>query len=101
MNLNKEKLHEEKVKIYTQNYLNLLCNQKQNTMNFSKNPDYETLEEGMSNLRQVVHTRDTMGGSLYWNALNEDACEIASKVSKMKDADKVLIGNILGIGNFR
>lgn len=57
----------------------------------------ETIEQGIERLRKVVQIRDKMGGQLYWNIMNDDACELASQLSR-RGADRDLLSEILGAG---
>ncbi len=42
--------------------------------------DFETIDEGIEKLKGAVSLRNRMGGALYWNILNDDCMEIASKL---------------------
>ena len=51
---------------------------------------FDTIEEGMKKLKEGVDLRNSMGGALYWNILNDDCLEIASKLRCMgADVDKL------------
>lgn len=58
----------------------------------------ETIEQGIARLRDVCASRDRMCGDLYFNVLNDDACELASQLSK-RGADRDLLHDILGHKN--
>ena len=60
----------------------------------------ETKDELMSKLKEHVAVRDQMGGSLYWNIMNDECCAIATRCAELS-CDRVEIGNVLGKGNFR
>lgn len=45
--------------------------------------DFETKEQGLENLKQVISIRNKMGGALYWNIMNDDCIEIALKLQSM------------------
>ncbi len=69
-------------------------------MNYmQKNLQFETVEDGYNQLIDAVKARDMMGGAMYWNILNEDACEIARAVLA-KGGDRKHISSILGEGTF-
>lgn len=63
-------------------------------MNYLSN-QFTSIEEGMTALKKAVKLRDSMGGIMYWNALNDDCCSIANTLSGMR-ADKKEISAILG-----
>ncbi len=42
--------------------------------------NFETIDEAMGKLKDAVSLRNKMGGALYWNILNDDCVEIASKI---------------------
>lgn len=44
---------------------------------------FETKEQGLEKLKEGVKTRNRMGGSLYWNIVNDDCIEIANKLLYM------------------
>jgi hypothetical protein len=58
-----------------------------------------TKENALEKLKEVVRVRDRMGGSLYWNVLNEEACQVANKCFTF-GYKKAEIEVILGEGNF-
>lgn len=60
----------------------------------------ETIEQGTERLKKIVGIRDKMGGSLYFNIMNDDACQLASQLSA-RGADRKILSEILGTGNFR
>lgn len=69
-------------------------------MNYlNNNLEFTTFEEGLEKLKDAVSIRDKMSGSLYWNILNEDCCEIANEIRK-NHGRREEIGEILGEGNF-
>ena len=41
---------------------------------------FETKEEGIEKLKHGVSLRNQMGGSLYWNVVNDDCIRIAGKL---------------------
>lgn len=59
----------------------------------------ETKEELVEQLRERVKLRDQMGGDLYWNILNDECCQLASKAAAM-GADRAELGQILGPGTY-
>lgn len=59
----------------------------------------ETKEELVERLREHVKLRDQMGGDLYWNMLNDECCQLASKAAEM-GADRTELGRILGPGTY-
>lgn len=63
-------------------------------MNF-KQFDFTTVDEGLENLKKAVKLRNSMGGALYWNILNDDCIEITSQLMSMGVEQGVLSG-ILG-----
>jgi len=63
-------------------------------------PEITTKEDLMNELRDQVKLRDQMGGSLYWNIMNDECCSLATKCANL-GCDRAEIGNILGKGNFR
>lgn len=70
-------------------------------MNYTEDLNQEeTIEEGLERLKKTVGIRDEMGGSLYFNIMNDDACQLASRLSA-RGADRKIISEILGAGNFR
>lgn len=56
--------------------------------------EFETLEQGMEKLKEAVAARNQMGGSLYWNIVNDDCLEIADRLYEM-GGDKAEIVKIL------
>lgn len=63
-------------------------------MNF-KQFEFTTVDEGLENLKKAVKLRNSMGGALYWNILNDDCIEITSQLMSMGVEQGVLSG-ILG-----
>ena len=61
------------------------------------NHDYETIEIGMEELKKGIETRDKMGGSLYWNILNDECLKLADKLVS-SGANKEEIAKIAGWG---
>lgn len=41
---------------------------------------FETKEQGLEKLKDHVALRNSMGGALYWNMINEECCLIAYKL---------------------
>lgn len=67
-------------------------------MNYlNDNINFTTSEQGIEQLTKAVAIRDQMGGSFYWNILNEDCCSIASKAAQL-GADRNQLKVILGEG---
>lgn len=64
------------------------------------NLQFATPEEGIEQLTKAVAIRDQMGGAMYWNIMNDDCCEIATKAAQL-GADRNQLKVILGDGNFR
>jgi len=62
--------------------------------------DFDTVKEGMELLKKAVDVRNTMGGSMYWNMLNDEACNIGSKILKL-GGDYEKIADMIGRENFR
>lgn len=62
--------------------------------------NFTTIEEGTEALRKAVALRDSMGGDLYYNILNDDCCSIANKLAAA-GANRAEIGKILGAGTFQ
>lgn len=55
------------------------------------NANFENIETGMQKLKDAVSLRNKMGGALYYNILNDDCNEIASKLRNMgADADEII-----------
>ncbi len=70
-------------------------------MNYTKSlSPTETIEEGITRLKQVVQTRDAMGGAMYFNIMNDDACELANQLLQ-RGADGTQLADIVGKENFR
>lgn len=44
---------------------------------------FETKEQGLEKLKKGVEMRNRMGGSLFWNIVNDDCIEIANKLLYM------------------
>lgn len=63
------------------------------------NAKFETPDEGIEQLTKAVAIRDQMGGSMFFNMLNDDCCEIASKAARL-GADRNKLKDILGKANF-
>ena len=42
------------------------------------NINFTSTEEGMEKLRKYVSIRNTMGGALYWNIVNDDCLRLAN-----------------------
>lgn len=55
------------------------------------NANFDNIETGMQKLKDAVSLRNKMGGALYYNILNDDCNEIASKLRNMgADADEII-----------
>jgi len=61
---------------------------------------FDTIEEGIETLKELVKTRNAMGGAMYFNIINDDCCELGRKLTGM-GADYDTIADILGRENFR
>lgn len=65
---------------------------------------FETFAEAMEVLKGHVAMRDKMGGSMYWNIINDECCEIANKLKGL-DTEGLYnyqaIKDLLGSGNSR
>lgn len=61
---------------------------------------FDDIKSGMAKLRSRVETRDQMGGALYWNILNDEACAIATKLVHL-GVPRAELADILGAGNYR
>ena len=53
----------------------------------------------MDELKEHVRVRDTMGGSLYRNVMNDECCAIATRCARL-GCDRAEIAKTLGRGNF-
>lgn len=54
------------------------------------NANFDNIETGLQKLKDAVSLRNKMGGALYYNILNDDCNEIASKLRNMgADADEI------------
>ena len=54
------------------------------------NANFDNIETGLQKLKDAVSLRNKMGGALYYNTLNDDCNEIASKLRNMgADADEI------------
>lgn len=52
--------------------------------------NFDNIETGLQKLKDAVSLRNKMGGALYYNILNDDCNEIASKLRNMgADADEI------------
>ena len=51
-------------------------------------------------LKRAVAIRDQMGGAMYYNILNEEACKIAGRLLTLKHATRDELGKILGEGTY-
>lgn len=60
----------------------------------------ETVEVGIERLKRTVEIRNSMGGAMYFNMMNDDACELANQLSN-RGVDRTILSNILGTNNFR
>lgn len=58
-----------------------------------------TCAEMTNKLRECVDMRNSMGGAMYWNMLNDDAAQIANRCVAL-GADREYVGSILGDGNY-
>lgn len=58
--------------------------------------DFDTIEEGMKKLKEGVAIRNSMGGALYWNILNDDCYEIADKLRGMGAEEDALLDILKG-----
>lgn len=58
----------------------------------------ETIEEGIERLKKTVAMRDKMSGGMYFNIMNDDACELASQLVK-RGANREEIHLIIGKEN--
>lgn len=53
--------------------------------------NFDNIETGLQKLKDAVSLRNKMGGALYYNILNDDCNEIASKLRNMgADADEII-----------
>jgi hypothetical protein len=60
----------------------------------------KTAEELLKELKEKVNIRDQMGGTLYWNILNDKACTLANECLEA-GINRQEIEELLGKGNFR
>lgn len=51
-------------------------------MNF-KDHEFSTKEEGLEKLKGAVRVRNSMGGAMYWNIMNDDCLAMAEKLMSM------------------
>lgn len=63
-------------------------------MNFMDD-SFITIEKGIEELKRAVDLRNSMGGAMYYNMLNEDVLRIADKLIDM-GADKPKLEGIMG-----
>lgn len=63
-------------------------------MNFMDD-SFTTVEKGIEELERAVNIRNSMGGAMYYNMLNEDVLRIADKLINM-GADKPQLESIMG-----
>lgn len=63
-------------------------------MNFMDD-SFTTIEKGIEELKRAVDLRNSMGGAMYYNMLNEDVLRIADKLIGMS-ADKSKLEGIMG-----
>lgn len=63
-------------------------------MNFMDD-SFTTVEKGIEELKRAVSIRNSMGGAMYYNMLNEDVLQIADKLIEM-GADKPQLESIMG-----
>lgn len=56
--------------------------------------EFETIENGIEKLKKGVSLRNSMGGALYWNILNDDCLEIATKLIGM-GANEVYVKTLI------
>jgi hypothetical protein len=61
--------------------------------------DLDTKEKAMEQLIRTVSLRNRMGGALYFNVLNAEACMIAERCIEL-GIDRTVIEATLGAGNF-
>jgi hypothetical protein len=72
-------------------------------VSFLEGEDTETCEDKakmLEALKNTVNTRNAMGGQMYWNMLNDEACAIASRLLRLGHPREELT-SLLGEGNFR
>lgn len=63
-------------------------------MNFMDD-SFTTIEKGIEELKRAVDLRNSMGGAMYYNILNEDVLRIADKLIGM-GAEKSQLESIMG-----
>ena len=63
-------------------------------MNFMDD-SFTTIEKGIEELKRAVDLRNSMGGEMYYNMLNEDVLRIADKLIGM-GADRSKLEGIMG-----
>lgn len=56
-------------------------------------------DEVINDLKDKVKLRDSMGGNLYYNVINDECCRLANKCMAL-GADRKQISKILGDGTF-
>ena len=59
--------------------------------------EFTSIDEGKEKLKDVISTRDQMGGALYYNICNDDCAELANNLLAA-GADKAEISAIIGNG---
>lgn len=59
----------------------------------------ETVEIGIERLKQTVQIRDSMGGAMFFNMMNDDACELATQLYR-RGVNKSVLSEIVGTNNF-
>ena len=62
--------------------------------------DEMSKEEALDQLKKSVEVRNMMGGSMHWNMLNDECCEIANKCAEL-GVDRSELTDLLGEGNYR
>lgn len=64
-------------------------------LNFRQH-EFDTVDVGLEKLRGAVKLRNEMGGALYWNIVNDDCLEMASRLLDMGVEKDVLEGILQG-----
>jgi len=68
-------------------------------MNYTQDlKEEESIEQGIERLKKTIEIRDNMGGSMYFNIMNDDCCQLASQLVR-RGADRKQIHDLIGTQN--
>jgi hypothetical protein len=59
----------------------------------------EDIPQLVDELKSTTSTRNTMGGAMYWNILNDEACAIGNRLTELGMA-RPEVAKIIGEDNF-